>query len=175
MPSGSAGLLSAQIARSSPLSATARAWATWSWLLASRGSEAASIEKAMISADRINSVIRAMGSAMPRWHQRIVRTREKRMEPPLHVAKPDDGLDRGLLIGRGVGCDALFGAGHELYPDEPDVGRCPRRGAGVRGAVESREVGHGEGLHAADERGGDAARDAVDRGPGEPVLDCGAG
>src|SRR3972149_3255789 len=145
MPSGSAGLLSAQLARSSALSAPARARAIWSWLLASRGSEAASIEKAMIIADRINSAMRAMGNAMPRWHRRIVRTGEKRMESPLHVPKPDDGLDRGLLIGRGVGCHALFGAGHELDPDEPDVRRGPRCGAGVRGAVEGGEVRHGEG------------------------------
>ena len=69
MPLVALWLLSAHTARSMPLSATARAWATWSWLFARAGSEAAIIEKAIMRPERVSKVSMAIGSAMPRWHR----------------------------------------------------------------------------------------------------------
>jgi hypothetical protein len=69
MPLAALGLLSAQTARSMPLSATARACPTWSWLFARTGSEAAISEKPIMSAERISKVSMAIGSAIPRWHR----------------------------------------------------------------------------------------------------------
>ena len=54
MPWASAGLLSAQSARSTPASASARACATASWLLAIVGSMADSTEKPTMRAERIS-------------------------------------------------------------------------------------------------------------------------
>src|SRR6266540_2131254 len=50
-----------------PASASARAWATMSWLLAIVGSVDASTEKTNTSAERMSRASIAMGSATPRW------------------------------------------------------------------------------------------------------------
>src|SRR5207249_2765583 len=67
IPLGWVGLLSAQMACSTPASASARAWVTARWLLAMVGSVAESTEKPTTSADRMSSASIAIGSATPRW------------------------------------------------------------------------------------------------------------
>ena len=66
MPWASAGLLSAQSARSTPASASARACATASWLLAIVGSMADITEKPAMRAERITRLKSAIGRATPR-------------------------------------------------------------------------------------------------------------
>ena len=54
------------MARSTPDSATARVWATVSWLLAMRGSVVARTEKATMSVVSMTIAISASGRAAPR-------------------------------------------------------------------------------------------------------------
>src|SRR5260370_4121919 len=116
MPLALAGLLSPHTAFSTPLSATARAWATWSWLLASTGSEAPIIVKAAMSAVRINMVSRAIGRAMPRGLRTRTLRRWVSIESSLRVPEPNHRFDlRPLVRGRIAGYPFL-GPGHERHP-----------------------------------------------------------
>src|SRR5512134_103449 len=102
MPLASVGLLSAQMARSSPDSATDRARATRCWLAARVGSEAPSTENAVISADRMRTIIRAMGRATPRWSVRMrqsVCVRVRKAVILLEIPEPHPGLHGGVLVG----------------------------------------------------------------------------
>src|SRR4030095_14589396 len=136
------------------------------------GSEAAIIEKAMMSADSISMVRKAMGSTTPRWHRMIFVKRETSIESSLHmVPQPDHHFHGSPLVCVGIAGYGLLGAGHELQPDRTHVAGHRGGGPGVRGAVVSREVCQVERDDSADEWRGDAARYPIDHRAGELVLD----
>src|SRR5437867_6334809 len=100
------------------------------------GSEAAIIEKAMMSADSISMVRKAMGSTTPRWHRMILVKRETSIESSLQmVPQPDQHLHGGPLVCVGIAGHGLLGAGHELHPDRAHAAGHGGGGPGVRGAV----------------------------------------
>src|SRR5713101_3630196 len=167
MPAALAGLLSAQMARSTPLSATARAWATWSWLLASTGSDAAIIENAMMSAERISIVSRAIGRATPRWLRMSISRRWMSIGSSLGVPETDEHLAGGPLVRGRIAGNGFLGAGHELRADQRDAPGCGGRGPGVGGAIIGREVCQVEGHDAADERRRHTVQGSVEHGAGE--------
>src|SRR5512146_1948970 len=146
-------LFSAQIARSIPASASARAWATMSWLLAMVGSEAESTEKPMTSTERMSRASMAIGSATPRWSVSIrVRSRMARLSSGLVFPELHRGFHRRALVSRRPCRHALLGPRDEADLDHPDLVRGTRGGVGPAPDVVHRVGRDREGLDPADDR-----------------------
>src|SRR5262245_45441433 len=169
----------AQSARSTPASASARAWATRSWLFAIVGSLADSTEKATTRAARITSAISAIGRATPRSSasvlRRVVFIMGRFPLRAIDVAQPDRGLHGHAPVAERAAARGVLRPGGQLHHDHLHRGRRRRgRGARVAGRVPRRAVRHRQGLHAADDRLGRAAADPVQIRAGELVLDLDA-
>src|SRR5713226_7718976 len=173
MPLTSKGLLSAQMTRSIPASAMARACATLIWLLSLACSHAASTEKPMISMVMTTSASMARGSATPRWSFRMsTRCRGViSVSSDAHVPKPDHGLHGGELIAVVVERRVLA-LGLNLHLDAGDQAGGRGRGPRIGRAVIGRVIGEDQRLHPAHE--GDGAVDrvgSIERRAGEVVAD----